>query len=135
MGFLKGTKLYSIFTGSCPVCHNESMYQNTNPYMLSETLKMHERCSHCSTKYKIEPSFFYGAMYVSYPVGLLFAGIAFGVSYFIVDASRLNIFLSILITMVVLMPIVMRLSRNIWINFFMKYDAEKDEHATKAMIK
>lgn len=131
MGFLKGSKLYSIFTGSCPVCHNESMYKNTNPYVLTETLKMHERCSHCNTKYKIEPSFFYGAMYVSYPVGLFFAAIAFGVSYFIIEASRLNIFLSILVTMVLFMPIVMRLSRNIWINFFMKYDASKDELSGK----
>lgn len=38
---------------------------------------MHERCKHCNTKYKIEPSFFYGAMYVSDPVGLTFAGIVF----------------------------------------------------------
>ena len=62
MGILKGTKLNSILTGKCPVCQNESMYKNSNPYILSETLKMHERCSHCGTKYKIEPSFFYGAV-------------------------------------------------------------------------
>jgi|TARA_R110002051_G_scaffold88179_4_gene155422 uncharacterized protein (DUF983 family) len=131
MGFLKGSKLYSVFTGSCPVCHNESMYKNTNPYVLTETLKMHERCSHCNTKYKIEPSFFYGAMYVSYPVGLFFAGAAFCISYFIIEASRLNIFFSILVTMVLFMPIIMRLSRNIWINFFMKYDASKDKLSEK----
>ena len=135
MGFLKGSKLYSIFTGNCPVCHNESMYKNTNPYVLTETLKMHERCSHCNTKYKIEPSFFYGAMYVSYPVGIIFAGIAFGISYFIMEASRFNIFLSILITMVLFMPIVMRISRNIWINFFMKYDPEKDTLSEKVSNK
>lgn len=135
MGFLKGSKLYSIFTGSCPVCHSESMYKNTNPYVLTETLKMHERCSNCKTKYKIEPSFFYGAMYVSYPVGLMFAGIAFGISYFLVEASRMNIFLSIMITMIIFMPIVMRLSRNIWINFFMKYDAEKNAPSENLLSK
>ncbi len=126
MGFLKGTKLNSILFGKCPVCHNESMYIQSNPYIFSQTLKMNERCSHCNTKYKIEPSFFYGAMYVSYPVGIIFAGIAFGISYFLFEASRMNMFLSILATMVILLPIIMRLSRNIWINFFMKYDPEKD---------
>jgi uncharacterized protein (DUF983 family) len=135
MGFLKGSKLYSIFTGNCPVCHNESMYKNTNPYVLPQTLKMHERCSHCNTKYKIEASFFYGAMYVSYPVGIFFAVVAFGISYFIVEASRLNIFFSILVTMVIFMPVVMRLSRNIWINFFMKYDAEKSKESSKVISK
>ena len=69
----KGSKLYSILTGSCPKCHEESMYLNENPYNLMEIYKMHENCSHCKTKYKIEPSFFYGAMYVSYAVGIAFA--------------------------------------------------------------
>jgi hypothetical protein len=27
----KGNKLYSILTGSCPKCHEESMYMNKNP--------------------------------------------------------------------------------------------------------
>lgn len=129
MGFLKGSKLYSIFTGKCPVCHNESMYETSNPYKLSETLLMHERCSHCNTKYKIEPSFFYGAMYVSYPVGIAFATVAFVITYFFFGATLLSTFLSIVGTMIAFMPIIMRISRNIWINFFMKYDRTKDQLA------
>jgi len=129
MTFLKGTKIYSILKGKCPVCHNESMYQNTNAYQLSETLKMHERCTHCNTKYKIEPSFFYGAMYVSYGVGIAFAFIAFVITYLLVGATLVSAFLSIVGTLILLMPIIMRLSRNIWINLFMKYDKEKDAFA------
>ena len=120
--FRKGNKAYSIFTGSCPKCHQESMYVNKNPYVLSETLKMQERCSHCSTKYKIEPSFFYGAMYVSYAVGIIFAFAAFIISYGIFDTGRDIAFLSIVLTLVFCLPIILRLSRNIWINFFMNYD-------------
>lgn len=130
MGFLKGSKVYSIFTGKCPVCHNESMYKDSNPYHLSQTLKMHDRCSHCSTKYKIEPSFFYGAMYVSYPVGIAFATAAFVITNLIFGASLVSAFLSIVGTMVVFMPVIMRISRNIWINFFMKYDVTKDKLAS-----
>jgi len=121
MKFLKGTKVYSIIRGSCPVCHNESMYSNTNPYYISETLKMEEKCSHCSTKYKIEPSFFYGAMYVSYPVGLLFAGIAFALSYLVFNLDLITTYMIIVAVMVVSLPIILRISRNIWINFFMSY--------------
>ncbi|WP_372756373.1 DUF983 domain-containing protein [Mariniflexile sp.] len=120
--FKKGSKLYSIFTGSCPKCHEESMYKNKNPYILSEALSMHETCSNCGTKYKIEPSFFYGAMYVSYAVGIAFAVAAFVISYVIFNASIHELFFSIIATLVVFMPIIMRLSRNIWINFFMHYD-------------
>lgn len=125
MGLLKGSKFYSIFTGTCPVCHTGKMYRSSNAYNISETLKMHERCPHCDTKFKIEPSFFYGAMYVSYPVGIIFAGISFVITYFILDLGRLITFGVIAIIMVLLLPVILRLSRNIWINFFFKYDQNK----------
>ncbi|NMH89819.1 DUF983 domain-containing protein [Flavivirga algicola] len=120
--FKKGTKLYSILTGSCPKCHEESMFKNKNPYILSEALSMHEHCSNCKTKYKIEPSFFYGSMYVSYPVGIAFATAAFVISFFVFKASIHVVFISIIATLIVFMPVILRLSRNIWINFFMSYD-------------
>lgn len=129
MGFLKGSKLYSIFTGKCPVCQNESMYKISNAYRLSQTLKMHERCSHCNTKYKIEPSFFYGAMYVSYGVGIAFATAAFVITYFFIGATPFSSFIAIAGTLIVFMPIIMRVSRNIWINLFMKYNPLKDQLA------
>ena len=81
MSLLKGTKLYSILTGTCPVCQEESMYKESNPYKLTRVYEMHERCSNCGTKYKIEPSFFYGAMYVSYGVGIAFSVAAFIIAH------------------------------------------------------
>ena len=118
----KGNKLYSILTGSCPKCHRESMYINKNGYILSDTLKMHERCSNCNTKYKIEPSFFFGSMYVSYAVGIAFAIATFVISYVFLKANVNITFISIIVTMVVFLPIILRLSRNIWINIFVNYD-------------
>ena len=85
--FKKGTKIYSILTGTCPKCHEESMFKNKNPYILSQALSMHENCSNCKTKYKMEPSFFYGSMYVSYPVGIAFATAAFVISFFVFKAE------------------------------------------------
>ncbi len=120
--FTKGSKIYSVITGACPKCHEESMYVNNNPYAISETLKMHERCSNCDTKYKIEPSFFYGSMYVSYGVGIAFAIAAFVISYFFIGVDKFAAFMSIVGTLIVFLPIILRLSRNIWINLFMKYD-------------
>ena len=119
---IRGKKLYSILKGACPKCHNESMYVNLNAYNLSEILKMHERCSSCNTKYKIEPSFFYGSMYVSYAVGIAFAVAAFVISYIFIGTNLNTAFISIIGTMVVFFPIILRLSRNIWINLFIHYD-------------
>lgn len=119
---LKGTKVYSIFTGACPKCHQESMYQTKNPYVLGDVLKINDKCSHCGTRYRLEPSFFYGSMYVSYGVGIAFAVAAFVISYLFLNASLMTAFIAIVVTLIVCGPIIMRLSRNIWINMFMSYD-------------
>lgn len=122
MKFLKGTKLYSILTGACPVCQKENMYKDPNPYHLSNLFRMHERCSRCGTKYKIEPSFFFGAMYVSYGLGCALAIGVFIISFFLLGLTLLAGFLSILGVLFLLYPWIVRVSRNIWINFFLHYD-------------
>ncbi len=121
----KGNKLYSILTGSCPKCHQESMYIDKNPYYLGAIFKMHDRCSHCGTKYKIEPSFFYGAMYVSYAVGIAFAVAAFVITFLLLKTSLVTTFISIVVTLIGFLPVIIRLSRNIWINIFIAYDPVK----------
>jgi uncharacterized protein (DUF983 family) len=127
----KGTKLYSILSGACPKCHEESMYMTKNPYILTDTLKINDHCSNCKTKYRLEPSFFYGSMYVSYGIGIAFALVAFMISFLIFKSSLFSAFIWIIVTLVAFGPIIMRLSRNIWINLFMHYDksfAKKNNH-------
>lgn len=90
---------------------------------------MHERCSVCHTKYKIEPSFFYGAMYVSYGLGVAIAVAAFIISFVFIGTSMAAAFFSIMGALVLLMPLNMRLARNIWISFFIRYDPEAASNA------
>lgn len=118
----KGSTLYSILTGTCPKCNEESMYVEKNPFILKDLYKMNETCGHCHTQYMIEPSFFYGAMYVSY--GLT---VAIGVAIFVllnvifgVDVK--TTFISIIIGILALMPVTARLARNIYINMFIHFD-------------
>ena len=117
----KGNKLYSILKGNCPKCHQDYMYKNRNAYQLSQTLEMHERCRHCQSKYKIEPSFFYGSMYVSYGVGVAFSVVTFMLTFIVFESSLVFSFIAIVATLIGFMPVIMRLSRNIWINLFMDY--------------
>ena len=121
MRFLKGTRLYSIITGTCPVCQEESMYKESNPYKLARIFDMHERCSNCGTKYKMEPSFFFGAMYVSYALGVAVSVAAFIITYLFFGGGLMVTFLAITIILVILLPLLIRISRNIWINMFLKY--------------
>ena len=120
----KGSKLNSILTGSCPKCQNESMYVDKNPLHLGKVLKMKENCSHCGLKYQIEPSFFYGAMYVSYGLTVGIGVAAFIISKVIIGLELTQSFIAIIVSLVALMPITARLSRNIYINMFVSYNKE-----------
>ncbi len=118
----KGSKLYSILTGSCPKCQEESMYKEKNPYKMGKVFDMHETCGHCGTRYKMEPSFFYGAMYVSYAVSIAFGVAAFIISNVFLGLGLIYSFFAILGTLLLTFPIILRLSRNIWINMFIHFD-------------
>ena len=131
MKALKGTKLYSIFTGTCPVCHQGKIYKESNPWKLRQLVKMHEYCSHCGFKFMIEPAFFYGAMYVSYAVGTAIAVAAFIIAFFFLGLDIDYTFVFIFATLVVAFPYLLRISRNIWLNIFVKYDKTKADSPKK----
>lgn len=118
----KGSKLNSILTGTCPRCQNESMYLDKNPLHFSKLIKMHEKCSHCGLRYEIEPSFFYGAMYVSYGLNVALSIAVFLVSYLVLKSTIKTSFIAIVVANIVLFPFVLRWSRNIYINMFVSFD-------------
>ena len=85
---------------------------------------MHESCSHCKTKYMIEPSFFYGAMYVSYGI-TVGVGLALFILLDVVLKQSVTItFVGIIFGLIILMPITARLARNIYINLFIHFDKD-----------
>lgn len=129
--FSKGSKLYSMATGKCPKCHEDQMYVNTNPYVISETMKMHDHCRNCGFKYKVEPNFFFGAMYVSYGLAVFVGILIFLTSHFIFDAVVTNSFIAIFVGLILMMPLITRFSRNIYINMFVNYDKDRSQVTSK----
>lgn len=120
--FSKESKIKSMITGTCPKCHEENMYVNKNPYNISQTMKMHEHCQNCGFQYKIEPNFFFGAMYVSYALSVAVGMGTFVISHFGFGLDLLKSFAAIFVVLIGLMPVISRLSRNIYINMFVNYD-------------
>ena len=118
----RGSKINSILTGSCPRCQKENMYFDKNPLHLTKVLKMNERCHYCGLKYQLEPSFFYGAMYVSYGLNVAIGIATFIISFIFFNATIGYSFIAIIVTLVLLFPFILRLSRNIYINMFISYD-------------
>lgn len=119
--------LISILKLKCPRCRKGNLLMQ-NPYQLKQFNKVNDSCPHCKLHFKIEPSFFYGSMYVSYGLG-----VAISITiYLLLLLLRLargiaTNFIVISICLVFLMPYINALSKVIWAGFFFKYDPEQNQ--------
>lgn len=114
----------------CPRCQ-EGEFFVSHPYNLKKAGDIHKHCSECNLKYSKEPGFYYGAMYVSY---------ALGVALFVTLWTSFNLFfpkvttgvqIGTIITLTVLLaPYLYALSKIIWANFFIKYEKIRESSAT-----
>ena len=119
--FKKGSKLYSIFNSKCPQCHEGDFFKYSFTFNPKKITQIHDNCSNCNLKYMMEPSFFYGAMYVNYGLTVAISVATFIISKLFLGFTLLQSFAAILIVLFLLIPVTLRLSRSIWINMFVKY--------------
>lgn len=117
-----GETIYSTIMNRCPKCHQGVVFKSHNPYNLKRMFEMEESCDCCGLKYAKEPSFFYGAMYVSYALTSGWFIVWFALQNYVLNWDTLAFALFILGTIILLSPLTLRWSRLIWLNFFFKYD-------------
>jgi len=122
--FKKGSKLYSIFNNKCPKCHAGDFYVDKNPLHLKTILKIHDKCDNCGLKYMIEPSFYHGAMYVSYGLSVGTSIVTF-IIFNLLGIELMWSFVGVVIALISLTPFMLKLSRIIYINMFVSYDGNK----------
>ncbi|WP_298367844.1 DUF983 domain-containing protein [uncultured Lutibacter sp.] len=118
----KGTKLYSVLFNKCPRCHKGSFMEGNNIFSFKNINKMKESCSNCNLKYMMEPSFYYGAMYITYALSVGISVATFIISNLIFKLNLLQCFIPIVVVLILTSPITLRFSRIIWINIFVKYN-------------
>lgn len=119
--FKKGTKIYSIAKGKCPKCHKGDFFKYRFTFNPTKITKLHDTCSECNLKYMMEPSFFYGAMYVNYGITVAISIFVFVATKLFFEFDLLQSFISVVVALVVLAPLNLRLSRILWINMFVSY--------------
>jgi len=104
----------------------------SHPYNVSKFNKVNEYCTHCQLKFKIEPSFFYGSMYVSYGLGVGIS-IALYIIQFLMglNLGMIQVFILITTSLIFLMPYINALSKVIWANFFFRYDPSFESKQNK----
>lgn len=118
----KDTMLYSILGFKCPYCHTGDFFVS-HPYDLRHTGDVHDHCGHCGRRFNIEPGFYYGAMYVSYAIGVAaMVTVWVACSILFPDLSPTGLVIAILSTLLAGAPYFYALSKIIWANLFFKYD-------------
>lgn len=123
--------LQSLVHHKCSRCRRGDMFQCKNSYNLKQFMKMNDRCPVCDQKMEIEVGFYYGTSYVSYALTVALSVTSFVAWWvligFSVNDNRFFWWLGINIVMLVLLqPYLMRLSRAIWLSFFVRYNANWD---------
>ncbi len=117
--------IQNIVFHRCPRCRRGRLFTHA-AYNLKKTLSMPDKCEHCGQAYHLEPSFYYGALYVSYGLQVaLFTAISVAISVLFPGAPTSWYLIGVTVAALALFPLILRLSRTIWIHIFVKYDQEK----------
>lgn len=110
----------------CPNCRKGNMFSNNSILPLGKLLSMPEKCTECRQPFELEVGFYYGTGYVSYAisVGLFFINailyaVIFGFSY--QDNSIYYYLIASTSIVLILQPWIMRYSRVLYLNMFVKY--------------
>lgn len=119
---LLGEIMYSVLWNKCPKCHKGDVFIVANPFKLKMFDKMHSTCSCCGEKYEKEPGYFYGAMYVSYALMAGWFIITWALNTFVVEADTWPYLIFIITTIILFTTMTFRVSRLLWLNFFIRYD-------------
>ena len=114
----------------CPRCRRGGMFTDNNPYKnlnLKHIFDMPEKCPVCQQKFDLEVGFWYGTGYVSYFLTVLLSAFSFIAWWAAIGISTEDnrIFYWLIantVLIIVLQPWLMRLSRVVYIYFFIKYD-------------
>ena len=121
--------LSSILSSKCPQCREGDLFQVKQAYRLSTLSRMNKSCPTCGEDFEREPGFYFGAAYVSYALTVAL-WVAVLVALYTFDAlgwiefsffTHVTLFLTTgITTLILLLPLVYRLSRSIWIHMLTK---------------
>ena len=121
--------LWSILRNSCPACRKGKIFKTDSAYDLKHFTEMNHHCPVCGEDFEREIGFYYGTGYVSYALTVAFSVATFIAWWVLIGFSlydnRIFWWLGVNgVLLVLLQPPVMRLSRTIWLTFFVRYKPE-----------
>ena len=114
----RGKPLYSIVKCKCPKCQDSDLFTNQNVFALSQLFDMPDRCPVCGQDFQIEPGFYLGAMWVSYPVVIFLFILFMLLSHFGLGMHMIGSIISASAALLLLSPFIMRYARVVFLHIF-----------------
>ncbi len=114
----KISRFGSVVRLKCPKCRETDLFVNKNPYNFNEMAKMYKTCSVCGQHFEPETGFYYGAMYLSYAIGVFSSLILFSVFNFVLGISTTWAFVMVAVIWIGISPYLFRFSRSLWLNLY-----------------
>lgn len=128
----KRSLLSAILGMKCPNCREGNMFLNKSIFPLKNMMEMPKTCPVCQQKMELELGFYYGTGYVSYGLSVAVAIFNFIWYALLVGFSwkdnSVYWYLGITFGMLILIqPWMMRLSRVLYLNMFVKYQSKEQK--------
>ncbi|MEM7551044.1 MAG: DUF983 domain-containing protein [Bacteroidota bacterium] len=114
----------AILSMKCPKCREGKLFAYPS-YAGTKMMEMNESCPVCKTGFKVEPGFYYGAMYISYGFNVaLVIAVGVALNIFLEDAEVWIYILTVTVSILLLFPLIFRYSRTMYLHWFggIKYD-------------
>ena len=118
----KYRRLSSILLLKCPRCRQGDLFTGKGLLVYRRIVEMPERCPVCNQKYEIEPGFWIGALWTSYPIVIL---VEMPFLFFAVFNQSVGPWIPLALMIpafIIAYPVMLRLGRSIWIHGWVKYD-------------
>ena len=129
-------KLYSIFRFRCPRCLKGDFFES-KIYDLRKLGNVLNECPKCKVNYIPEPGFYFGAMYVSYALGVAIFVAVWAISNWFFGDVSVWVEISVLVFLIVaLSPLLFSLSKIMYANIFIHFDetiSKKQEESVKEL--
>ena len=117
----------SIIRMKCPRCRKGDLFLKKNPYKnITHTNQMPDTCPVCGQATSLEPGFYWGASFISYPLAVLLSGFVFAIYYLLVNITELRLIIIFMLVDIAAIlsafPLIMRYSRVLFIYIFVPYE-------------
>jgi hypothetical protein len=117
----------------CPRCREGKLFKYPLGLNLSRNMQMNKTCPVCGQPTEIEVGFYYGTSYVSYALTVGLSVLSLVLWWLIIGLStednRFFYWLGFnAILLIILQPWLMRVSRSLWISWFVRYDPDWKYH-------